>query len=83
MKLYNSLRAVAFKVVVEVPFDAAILEAINDVLIGDVGDGGVGVEEAPGVRPQGLVLLLLALRQVVTSTCSKHGALEVVNKDPL
>jgi hypothetical protein len=28
-------------------------------------------------------LLLLALRQVMMSTCSKHGALEVVDEDPL
>jgi hypothetical protein len=33
------------------------------------------------VRPLGLILLLLALRQVVTSTFSKHGALEVVDKN--
>jgi hypothetical protein len=34
------------------------LEAMDDVLVGDVFDGGVHLEEAPGVGPQGLVLLL-------------------------
>jgi hypothetical protein len=42
-----------------------------------------GVEEMSNVGPQGLALLLLALRQVMVSTYSKHGALEVVNKNPL
>jgi hypothetical protein len=61
----------------------AILEAVDNVLIADVGDGGAGVEEASGVGPQGLVLLLLALRQVVMNTCPKHGALEVIDENPL
>jgi hypothetical protein len=37
------------------------LEAVDDVLIGDVSDGGAHLEEAPVVGPQGLVLLLLDL----------------------
>jgi hypothetical protein len=39
----------------------AVLEAVDDILIGDVGDSGAHLEETPGVGPQGLVLLLLNL----------------------
>jgi hypothetical protein len=39
----------------------AILKAVDDVLVSDVGNGGVYLEEAPGVGPQGLVPLLLDL----------------------
>jgi hypothetical protein len=60
-----------------------LLEAVDDILIRDIGDGGMGIEEASGVGPQGLVLLLLALRQVVACTCMKHGAPEVVDEHPL
>jgi hypothetical protein len=42
-----------------------ILEAANDVLIGDVGDGGAHLEEMPGVGPQGLVHPLLHLGQIM------------------
>jgi hypothetical protein len=83
VEFHNSLGAVASTIAVEILLDEAVLEAVDDVLVGDVGDGGVGVEETPGVRPQGLVPFLLALRQFMASSCSKHGALEVVDKDPL
>jgi hypothetical protein len=60
-KLHGSLGAVASKVAVDVLHGEAILEAVDDVLVGDVGDGGAHLEEVPGVGPQGLVLLLLDL----------------------
>jgi hypothetical protein len=47
--------------VVGVLREEAILEAADDVLVGNVGDGGSHLEEAPGVRPQGLIQLLLNL----------------------
>jgi hypothetical protein len=53
------------------------------VLVGDVGDGGSHLEESSGVGPQGLVHLQLNMRQVMTSTCSNHGSLEVVDEGPL
>jgi hypothetical protein len=80
-EFHDGLGAVASKVTVEMPLSEAIFEAVNDVLIGDVGVGGACVEETPGVRPQGLIPLLLAVRQVMESTCSKHGALKVVNEE--
>jgi hypothetical protein len=57
------------------------LEAVDDVLIGDVSNGGAGVEEVLGVGPQGLILFLLAVGQVVASTFAKRAALEVVDED--
>jgi hypothetical protein len=46
-ELYDGRGAVATKVTVEVSLGEAILEAVDDILIGDVGDGGASVEEAP------------------------------------
>jgi hypothetical protein len=83
VEFHDSLGAVVSKIVVEELLGKAILEVVDDILVGYVGDGGVRVEETPGVRPQGLVPFLLALRQFMASSCSKHGALEVVDKDPL
>jgi hypothetical protein len=54
-------QAVAAKITVDVLRARAVLEAVDDVLISDVGDGGAHLEEAPGVGPQGLILLLLDL----------------------
>jgi hypothetical protein len=41
--------------------EEAVLEAADDVLIGDVGVGGSHLEETLGVGSQGLVHLLLDL----------------------
>jgi hypothetical protein len=41
--------------VVRVLQEEPILEAADDVLVSDVGDGGVHLKETPGVGPQGLV----------------------------
>jgi hypothetical protein len=81
VELHGSLGAVAAQVAVDVLHSEAVLEAVDDILIGEVGNGGAFVEEVLSVQPQGLVLLLLDLRQVMVSTCSKHGALEVVDED--
>jgi hypothetical protein len=42
---------IASEVVVRVLREETILEEADDVLIGDVGDGGARLEETPGVRP--------------------------------
>jgi hypothetical protein len=55
---------------------------VDDVLIGDVSDGGVHLEEMAGVGSQGLVHLLLDLGQIVASTYLDYGSLEVVNEGP-
>jgi hypothetical protein len=59
--LHGSLGAVASDVAKDVLHGEAVLEAVDDILIGDVGDSGAHLEETPGVGPQGLVLLLLNL----------------------
>jgi hypothetical protein len=41
--------------VIRVLREESILEAEDDILIGDVGDGSAHLEEAPSVGPQGLV----------------------------
>jgi hypothetical protein len=82
-QLHGSGRAVAPEVVVHVLREEAILEATDDVLIGDVGDGGARLEEASCVGPQGLVHLLLHLGQVMVSARPDHGSVEVVDEGPL
>lgn len=54
------------------------MEAVNDVLLGDVG---MCVEEVACVRSQELIIFLLALSQIITSTCSIDRTLEVVDED--
>jgi hypothetical protein len=81
-QLYSCSRAIAPEVMVHVLREEPVLEAADDVLIGDVGDGGACLEETPGVGPQGLVHLLLHLGQIVASTRFDHGSLEVVNEGP-
>jgi hypothetical protein len=49
MQIHGSSRTVAPEVVVRVLREEAILEETNDVLIGDVGDGGARLEETPCV----------------------------------
>ena len=59
------------------------MEAVDDVVGGDVGDGGACVEEPLDVRPQGLATLLFAHVQVVASGGLVDGALEVVEEELL
>jgi hypothetical protein len=50
-QLHGSSRAVASEVMVGVLREEAVLEAADDVLVGNVGDGGSHLKEAPGVGP--------------------------------
>jgi hypothetical protein len=61
VQLYSSSRAVAPKVLVCMLREEPILEATDDIFVGDVGDGGPHLEETPGVGTQGLIHLLLHL----------------------
>jgi hypothetical protein len=81
MLLHGSSRAP--EVMVCVLREEPVLEAADNVLVGDVGDGGTHLEETPGVGPQGLVHLLLHLGQIVVSARSNHGSLEVVDEGSL
>jgi hypothetical protein len=82
-EFHSSSRAVASEVMVGELREKAILEAVDDVLIEDVSDGASHLDKAPGVGPQGLLHLLLNLGQVMMSTYSDHGSLEVVDEGPL
>jgi hypothetical protein len=51
VQLHSSRRAVGSEVVVGVLREEAVLEAVDDVLVRDVGDGGSHLEETSGVGP--------------------------------
>ena len=51
------------------------------VVVGDVGDGGAGVEESFEVQPQSFPVLLLAPPEVVSSSWTMDGALKVVDEE--
>jgi hypothetical protein len=50
-KLHGGSQAIASEVVVRVIREEPILEAADDVLVGDVGDGGTRLEETLGIGP--------------------------------
>jgi hypothetical protein len=58
----------------------AVLEEVDDLLVGDVDYGGVLVEEAAHVLAEGLALFLLDHGQVHASTRSAHGAHKVAGE---
>jgi hypothetical protein len=58
----------------------AVLEEVDDLLVGDVDDGSALVEETAHVLAEGLTLLLLDHGQVHASTRSAHGAREVAGE---
>jgi hypothetical protein len=51
MKLHDGLGAAASKVAVDVLQGEAILEAVDDILVSDVGNVVAHLEEVPGVGP--------------------------------
>ena len=57
----DGLGVLPAEISIEVPVGKAVLEAVDDVLMGDVGDGGMCLEEATSVGVQGFVFPLLAL----------------------
>jgi hypothetical protein len=82
-KPYDGLGAVAIEVPKKGLVSDAVVVAVVDIFLGDVSDGGARVEEAVGVGAQELVPFLLALRQVITSTCPSDRSLEDVDEDQL
>jgi hypothetical protein len=58
----------------------AVLEEVDDLLVGNVDYGGALVEEAPHVLAKGLALFLLHHSQVHASTRAAHGAREVAGE---
>jgi hypothetical protein len=82
-QFHGSSRAVASEVMVSMLPEEAVLEAADDVLVGNGGDGGSHLEELPGVGPQVLVQLLLDLGQIMMSACSDNGSLKVFDEGSL
>jgi hypothetical protein len=58
----------------------AVLEEVDDLLVGDVDYGGALVEETAHVLAEGLALFLLDHGQVHASTRLAHGACEVAGE---
>jgi hypothetical protein len=79
----NSLRPVPPKIPVDARVGDAIVEAVDDVVLRDVRDGGADVEEATCVGPQKLVTFLFTLSKIMMSTYASNRSLEVVDEDPL
>jgi hypothetical protein len=82
-KARNSLWPVPPKIPVDAWISDAVVEAVDDVVLRDVRDGGADVEEATCVGQQELVTFLFTLSKIVTSTCTSDRSLEVVDEDPL
>jgi hypothetical protein len=66
MKARNSLWPVPLKIPIDAWVGDAVVEAVDDVVLRDVRDGGADVEEATCVGPQELVTFLFTLSEIVT-----------------
>jgi hypothetical protein len=82
-KAHNSLRPVPPEIPVYARVGDTVVEAIDDVVLRDVGDGGADVEEATRLGPQKLVTFLFALGKIVSSTCTSNRSLKIVDEDLL
>jgi hypothetical protein len=82
-KARNSLRPVPPEILIDARVGDAVVETVDDVVLRDVGDGGVNVEEAMCVGPQELITFLLTLSKIVMSTCTSNRSLKVVDEDLL
>jgi hypothetical protein len=82
-KARNGLRPIPPKISVDAWVGDAVVEAVDDVILRNVRDGGADIEEATCVEPQELVTFLLTLGKIVTSTCTSDRSLEVVDEDLL
>jgi hypothetical protein len=82
-KARNSLWPVLPKISIDDWVGDAVVEAIDDVILRDVRDGGTDVEEATCVGPQELITFLFTLSKIVMSTCARNRSLEVVDEDLL
>jgi hypothetical protein len=82
-KARNCLRPVPPEISVDAWVGDAVVEAVDDVVLRNVRDGGADVEEATCVGPQELITFLLTLGKIVTSTYTSDHSLEVVDEDLL
>jgi hypothetical protein len=82
-KARNSFKPVPPEIPVYGRVGDAVVEAVDDVVLRDVRDGGVNVEEETRVGPQKLVTFLFALGKIVSSTCIGNRSLEIIDEDLL
>jgi hypothetical protein len=82
-KTRNSVWPVPPKIFVDAWVGDAVVEAVDDVVLRAVRDGGADVEETTCVGPQEFVMFLLTLSKIVTSTCTSDRSLEIVDEDLL
>jgi hypothetical protein len=83
MKARNSFRPVPPEIPVYARVGDAVVEAIDDVVLQDVRDGGANIEKATRVGPQKFVTFLFALGKIVSSTCTGDRSLEIIDEDLL
>ena len=79
-ELDHHVWSITLEITVELLCGDAIVEVVDDVFVSDVGDCGPCIEETLHMRPQTLVVLLFAYREVVLSSYPMQGALEVVDE---
>jgi hypothetical protein len=79
-KARNSLRPVPPKIPVDAWVGDAVVEAVDDVVLRDVRDGGTDVEEPSCVGPQELITFLFTLSKIVTSTCASNRSWKLLMK---
>ena len=77
----DGLGSLSAEVSEDVSIDEALMVAVDDVYFGDVGNGGALFEEVLCVVSQGFVPGLLTLRQVMTSTCTSHDSLKIIDEE--
>jgi hypothetical protein len=82
-KARNGLWPIPPKIYIDALVGDAVVEAVDDVVLQNVHDGGADVEEVTCVGPQELVTFLFTLGKIVTSTCTSDRSLEVVDEDLL
>jgi hypothetical protein len=82
-KARNSFWPVPPEVSIDAWVGDAVVEAVDDVFLRDVRDGGANVEEMMCVGPQELVTFLFTPSKIVMSTCASDRPLEVVDEDLL
>jgi hypothetical protein len=80
-KSCNSFWSVPPKISVDAWVGDAIVEAVDNVLLRDIHNGGTHVEEMACVGPEELVAFLFTLSKVMMSTCMGDRPLKVVNED--
>jgi hypothetical protein len=82
-KARNSLWPVPPKISVDAWVGDAVVEAVDDVVLRNIRDGGADVEIATCVGPQELVTFLFTLGKIVMSTCTSDRSLKVIDEDLL